>query len=317
MKTISNRKWTISDAALAGRIKAWLVGQGGKAENTTGRHETWRVRQSDAQWTYYSTGTLYVTDSDDPALLEAQRHVDSLAGGRFVQPSGEFLVGLDETGKGEVFGPIVLAAVAFPQGLFRQLEEIIGVADTKVSHQPRYWEELFAKIQCYRARGLDWAIEEITPADADRFSTNRLLDRGYRRLLAQLAERIEIGRARVVLDDYGAGPALRESLAALGAAGAELVRTTHADDRYLECRLASLVAKREQQRALEAIRKDKRYELPGQELGSGNPGDRRTLAWLEAWHRTGKPWPSFVKQSFRTVEQIAGRKAPAKRHAPE
>lgn len=315
MKTISNRKWMIADPALAGRVKTWLVRQGGEEEPVTGRHETWRVRQADAQWTFYSTGTLYVTGSDEPALLEAQRHVDSLVGGRFVQPSRDFLVGFDETGKGEVFGPIVLAGVLFPRVLFQQLEEIIGVADTKVSHSARYWEELFVRVDFYRAHGLDWAIRKIEPAELDRFSINGLLDRDYQQLLADFARRIDIGRARVVLDDYGAGRALRESLGALG--GAECVRTTHADDRYLECRLASLVAKREQQQVLDAIRKDARYKLPGKELGSGNPGDPRTLAWLATWHRTGKQWPWFVKQSFLTVQEITGKRAPAKRRIPE
>src|SRR5579884_3275146 len=109
MKSIANRKWKVRDSALAARIKAWLIEQGAVEEKVTGAYERWRLRQSDARWTYYSTGTLYVTDSDDPALLEAQRHVDQLVGGRFVPASRDFLIGLDETGKGEIIGPVILA----------------------------------------------------------------------------------------------------------------------------------------------------------------------------------------------------------------
>lgn len=294
----------VADRDLAARIRSWLMGQGGENEKVTGAHELWRVRQGGAKWTYYTTGTLYVTDSDDPALLEAQRHVDRLTGGRFVAPSRDFLIGLDETGKGELFGPVVLAAAVLPRALFQQIEEIIGVADTKVRHDPRYWEELFGRMEFYRPQGLDWATASIPPEEFDRVSVNRLLDREYRKLLVQVTGRIDAHSSRVVLDDYGAGSALRLHLQELAALGVEVVRVHRADDRYLECRVASLVAKREQQRTLEAIRRDKQFQLEGHPLGSGNAGDAKTLAWLRAWRQSGRPWPWFVKQSFRTVREI-------------
>ncbi|HVB99849.1 MAG TPA: hypothetical protein VNJ12_11035, partial [Candidatus Dormibacteraeota bacterium] len=201
MKIVANRKWLVTDKALAASIRSWLVAQGGEEEKVTGQYELWRVRQRDAKWTYYTTGTLYVTDSDDPALLEAQRHIDGLIGGRFVEPSRDFLVGLDETGKGELFGPLVLAAVVVPRALCRQIEEIIGVADTKVRHGARYWEELFGRVDFYRAQGLDWATATISPEELDRTSVNRLLDRTYQGLLARVLERREPKAVRVVLDD--------------------------------------------------------------------------------------------------------------------
>ncbi|HVB33902.1 MAG TPA: hypothetical protein VNJ52_05945 [Patescibacteria group bacterium] len=315
MKTIANRKWMVTDKALAARIRSWLVGQGGEEEAAGSAHELWRVRHGGAKWTFYTTGTLYVTGSDDPALLKAQRQVDRIAGGRFARPSRDFLIGLDETGKGELFGPVVLAAVVLPRPLFQQLEEIIGVADTKVSHVPRYWEELFARIDSYRSQGLDWAATRVLPEELERVSVNRLLDGGYRKLLGGVMENLDFRAVRVVLDDYGAGSGLQSYLRELASAGAEIVRVTGADDRYLECRLASLVAKREQQQALETIRRDERFRIEGQALGSGNAGDPKTIAWLRAWHASGRPWPAFVKRSFRTVQEIEAQ--PAKRSGAE
>lgn len=304
----------VRDRQLAERIRQWLVARGGVEDAVTGAHEVWRVRQSDAKWTYYSTGTLFVTESDDPALLASQRHVDQLAGARFVPASRDLLVGLDEAGKGEIFGAVVLAAVALPGALFHPIEEVIGVADTKERHAARYWELLFQRMGLYRAQGLAWETAEIAPEEFDRISVNRLLDRDYARLLARLLRSVQPAQVRIVLDDYGAGRELRQNLAELGARGAEAVRTTKADDRYLECRLAALVAKGEQQRALEAIRRDPRYRIPGCELGSGNAGDPKTLAWLRAWRESGRPWPSFVKRSFRTVRELDG-SAPARKRS--
>ena len=307
----------VADKRLAARIRSWLVEIGGQEEPVTGAHELWRVRQNDAKWTYYMTGTLYVTDSDEPALLETQRQVDRLAGGRFAEPSRHFLVGLDETGKGEIFGPIVLAAVTLPRALFQQVEEVIGVADTKVSHGFRYWKELFGRIDFYRAQGLEWSTARIRPEELDTASVNRLLDREYQRLLEGAMGRIDPQSARVVVDDYGVGSGLERHLRQMAAGGTEVVRVTRADDRYLECRLASLVAKREQQQALDAIRRDKRFQMEGLELGSGNAGDAKTLAWLRAWHDSGRPWPAFVKQSFRTIQEIEARPVLVKRPKPQ
>lgn len=305
----------VPDRELAGRIRSWLAKAGGEEEQVTGSHELWRVRQSGAKWTYYTTGTLYVTDSDDPALLEAQREVDRFAGARFVEASRDYLIGLDETGKGEVFGPLVLAAVTLPRALFQPIEEIIGVADTKVRHNMRYWEELFGRIRFYRPQGLKWSLASISPEQFDRTSVNRLLDQEYRKLLEGATGGIDPKAMRVVVDDYGVGRELEGALRQLAADGTEVRRVTHADDRYLECRLASLVAKREQQQALDAIRRDKRFQIEGQDLGSGNAGDSKTMGWLRAWHKSGRPWPAFVKRSFRTIQEIEGKPAPAKRTA--
>lgn len=317
MKRIANRKWKVRDRALGARVKAWLLVHGGAEEKVTGAYELWRLRQGDATWTYYTTGTLFVTETSHEAVAESERQVDGLVGGRFVAPSREFLIGLDETGKGEIFGPVVLAGVVVPRGLFQAIEELIGVADTKASRPARYWETLFARIEALRAERLDWTIRRIEPEEFDRVSINRLLDRDYGRIVEELASRVEMKRARVVLDDYGAGHALVEQLRRLGAAGAEMVKTTKADDRYLECRMASFVAKREQQRALETIRADARYRLEGRELGSGNAGDAKTLGWLRAWKDTGREWPAFVKRSFRTVREIDGKPPVTKRRTVE
>lgn len=51
-------------------------------------------------------------------------------------------------------------------------------------------------------------------------------------------------------------------------------------------------------------------------IGSGNAGDPETAEWLKAWHAAGRPWPWFVKRSFRTIQEIEGKSAPAKKAPP-
>src|ERR1043166_6854136 len=115
MKLVSNKKWTGAKLDVADEIKRWLLKNGGIEDlKITSIHEAWRIKYSDATFTFYKKGTLFVTESDDGALVEAQKYIDSLLGSKFVPSTREFLIGFDETGKGEVLGHAVLGGVLFP-----------------------------------------------------------------------------------------------------------------------------------------------------------------------------------------------------------
>ena len=116
------RPWRNIEKSLAQKIKEYLLEQGGIEEKVTGIHEEWRIKFSDSTFTYYKNGTLYSTPSIslDPAVTEAWNYIDSLVGSSYVLPSKDFLIGLDETGKGEVIGHMVLTGVIFPKEIFRE-----------------------------------------------------------------------------------------------------------------------------------------------------------------------------------------------------
>jgi ribonuclease HII len=317
MKIVSNRKWNIGEAAIADNIRRFLLDGGGEEDaKITSSHELWRIKFSDATFTYYKKGTLFVTDSDDGALIPAHEFIDSLAGSKFIPPSRDILIGFDETGKGEVLGHLVLAGVVFPSTIFGDLESVIGVADTKVRHSADYWDEIFKRIDIYKDKGLEFFLEKIPPWHIDKYNVNKLLDLTYQRILLHFATKHDLRQCRIVLDDYGIGASLGRYLKSLQNGGAEIVKTTKADDTYLEARIASLIAKREQQKVMEAISKNPEFQLAGKPIGSGNAGDSETVDWLNAWCKTGKEWPWFVKRSFRTVQEIEGKKYITKKLSP-
>jgi ribonuclease HII len=306
MKAITSRKWQALQPELAERVLQLLRARGGRPEPATNSFERWRVRLRGAVWIYYRTGTLFVTESDDPAALEIQREVDELLGGRYATPTRPWLVGCDEAGKGELFGPVVTAAVVLAAERFRELEELIGVADTKAGYAAAFWDELGRRLNAARGEGFDWEVGLIPPQDVDRFNLNRLLDAAYHRLLVLLGRRMDWAQTRLVLDDYRAGPTLKQLLDRLTARGLEAVCRVHADEQYLECRLAALVARLEQQRILRALAAHAGSVSGGRGLGSGNAGDPVTLQWLERWLNSGRPLPWFVRRSFRTVAERIG-----------
>jgi len=63
-------------------------------------YEAWRIKFSDATFTYYKSGTLFCTASSDPFIKEVWEFISTHAGSRFVLPTKDFLIALDETGKG-------------------------------------------------------------------------------------------------------------------------------------------------------------------------------------------------------------------------
>lgn len=301
------QKWVNVTEAMASRIKEYLLREDGvEDDQIDAAAEVWRVRFSDATITYYKSGTLYSTDSNDPAVKSAWEFIESLLGSRFEPPTKEILIGLDETGKGEVIGHTVLVGVLIPASLTKELEALVSVADTKKKRGPAYWDDLFMRLEQFKSQGLQFQVERIPPWHVDRYNLNKIMDVVYQRILSIFSRHAKANECRIVVDDYGVGDTLRRYLRALKNAGSEVVIATGADDRYLESRVASVLAKRDREKAIETLRKDPDYQADGHDVGSGNAGDPETVAWLSAWKKAGKPWPWFVKQSFSTIRKLDG-----------
>lgn len=317
MKTISNKTWNNLTSEQANEIKNFLLNIGGEEKEVKTQYEVWRIRYSDATLTYYSSGKLFCTESDDLALEEVHNFIYTLIGSQFISPNKDYLIGLDETGKGEVIGHTVLAGVLIPANLFKELEVHIGTANTKVKHTVNYWDDVYRKIDLYKDKGLNYIIQKIPPWQIDKYNINRILDVTYQRILnSLLPEDLEKRSIRIVLDDYGIGFHLNNFLNALKNSGAEIIKQPKADEIYLESRIASLVSKREQQKVIEAITKDPEYNLNGLTIGSGNAGDSITTEWLKEWKKTGKEWPWFVKRSFKTIRELDGINTETKKIIP-
>jgi ribonuclease HII len=190
------------------------------------------------------------------------------------------------------------------------------VADTKHKRDVAYWDDLFRQIDRFKSRGLDFVVEKIPPWHVDRYNLNKIMDVVYQRIISFFLRHAESSQCRVVIDDYGVGATLGRYLRALENAGTEVVVATGADDRFLEARVASVLAKREREKVIEALRQSPQLQVDDHTVGSGNAGDPETLAWLKAWKATGKQWPWFVKRSFRTVRAMDRLSGEAKKEAP-
>lgn len=315
---MQGRRWKNVENSIVEKIKSYLLKNGGEEQEIKNPHEEWRIRFSDSTFTYYKKGTLFSTPSSshDPSVFEAWKAIDSIVGSAYALPTKDFLIGLDETGKGEVIGHTVLTGVIFPKEIFGDLDFIVGPADTKKRHKFEYWDEIFKKLDYYRLSGLDFIIEKVPPWDVDRYNLNKIMDVTYQRILNVFFRKAEIERCRVVLDDYGIGDALRRFLNFLERQGAEIDVASNSEDKYLEAKIASLLSKRTREAVIKSINENPEFQINGLSVGSGNVGDKQTLKWLKKWHASERPWPWFVKRSFKTIWEIEGRTGKPKKIIP-
>lgn len=312
------RTWKNVEADAAQEIRSYLLQNGGAEEKVTSLHEVWRIKFSDSAVTYYERGTLYSTPSNskDPAVFKAWEQIDSVVGSAYALPTKDLLIGLDETGKGELIGHTVLTGAVFPKELFGDLDLLIGPADTKVRHRFGYWDNIFKELDRLRSSGLNFFVEKIPPWHVDRYNLNKIMDVSYQRILSILFREADISRCRIVLDDYGIGPTLKRFLNFLREQGAEVEIITKSEEKYLEAKVASVLSKRMREAVIEAINVNPEFQINGISVGSGNAGDRQTLDWLRKWHASGWPWPWFIKKSFQTVRIIEGVSAKIQKTTP-
>ncbi len=273
------------------RIKNLLLESGGKEEDIKQDYEVWRIKLFSSTFIYYKNGTLYSTPS--PEIDKVWERIDSLLGGRFSSPTREYLIGVDEVGKGEVIGPLILVGVLFRRELFHKIDYIISSSDTKKRHDFYYWNRIFEELKSLK--GFHYEYLEICEKEIEKYNINSLLDRGYKILIENLIGNLDTSKVRIVIDDYGVGKSLKDFLNSLSS---EIIIESNSEDKFLETRCASIIAKAIREEKIKRIREDERYILDGKDVGSGNMGDKRTMEWLKTWYEKKGEFPEFVRKSF-------------------
>ena len=202
------------------------------------------------------------------------------------------VLGIDEAGRGCVFGDLVIAGFLVENPDESVLKDA-GAGDSKGMSAKRRLEAR------ERLRSLgSIEIRRVTPPQIDCANLNALEE-------AAILDLVRCCRPDVVfLDALGHPSTLPRLQARLCAAlpeelCPEWTIEPKADATYAVVGAASIFAKTVRDEALVEL-----MEAFG-ELGSGYPGDPRTKSWLQAWAETGAPWPSFVRTRWATVTALS------------
>jgi ribonuclease HII len=195
------------------------------------------------------------------------------------------ICGVDEAGKGAVFGPLVVAAVACVSD---EEARAVGARDSKTL-SPKRREEIYTVI----AARFPVATRTLTPAEIDarpRASLNTCIARAHAAVVSDLSPDMAVLDACDVDERR-----YRRTVAGFLARKCRLVSVHDADRIYPVVGAASIVAKVLRDRAIAEL------AVEYGEIGSGYPSDPVTIAYLKEYLGDRKVPPPFARTTWATT----------------
>lgn len=202
------------------------------------------------------------------------------------------VLGIDESGRGPVIGPLIVAGVVIPDEKIQVLERM-GIKDSKRLTPTR------RKVLSRKLRNMfEYETVEITAQDIDNLRAKDInLNEIEKIAMLQIIDKLDTDC--IILDSVDVKPKrLEEEIKSIS--GNDNVISEHkADDKYIQVASASIIAKYERDSIIEQLKKD--YRKIG-EIGSGYPSDPKTKRFLENF--SYDEMPEIVRKSWKTVENL-------------
>lgn len=262
-------------------------------------HAVFSVKGAGAVATLYTSGKLVVQAADPRAFLARWTDLDAAPAPAPTEEDppldvGAPVTGSDETGKGDYFGPLVVAAVRV--GTADELAALValGVADSKALTDSR------ALKLGHHLRGVvEYALERLDPVEYNAEweaagSLNPLLAGLHGKVLGKLARRGEA----VVVDQFDRTGLVARAVAPLGVRLTEVPRA----ERHAAVAAASVLARQEFLLGLQELGERFDVVLP---KGAGEPVDDAAVRILQE-HGTGV-LERVAKLHFKTTEKALRR----------
>jgi ribonuclease HII len=211
--------------------------------------------------------------------------------------NGSDLVGgVDDAGRGCLLGPLIVAGVSVDGRGSRKLRNL-GVRDSKLLTSKRR-ESMFPKIMKI-ADHVHWAA--IPPKEIDEvvLTGRRLRKLNYLEAVyfAKVIDKLHAQKVTVDASDV-LPRRFRDDIKGNMATRCEVVAFHKADRDFPVVSAASIIAKVVRDREVALLR-----QFEG-DFGSGYPSDPITRSFFADWMKLGKPFPEYVRQSWKTFERI-------------
>lgn len=272
------------------------------------QHARWRARRDKTTVVAYNSGKLVVQGKGTPDMVQFILEPKVLGEARFgyenvlaeEEDPAQFEphAGIDESGKGDFFGPLVIAAVGVTEATARALVEA-GVMDSKRIKSDKRIAGLAQTVR--KQVGTAWAVVPIGPEAYNRLYTkignvNRLLAWGHARALEDLLER-QPDCPRALSDQFGNKQTVERALMQRGQSIKLEQRTKAESD--VAVAAASILARHEF-----VSRLAKLGERVGSTLPKGASRHVRDVAVDIARNHGESVLRTLVKAHFRTYAQV-------------
>ncbi|MCQ2079132.1 MAG: ribonuclease HII [archaeon] len=200
------------------------------------------------------------------------------------------LCGVDEAGRGPMFGPLVVGAV------FCEDEDVLrdlGVKDSK-KLTPAARDRLFDRIESTVPK---WCVVPISAEEIDAQmktqSLNMIELEAFVRAVSQAPADVTYADCPDVDTDRFS------SIMSSKLEGRRVVAAHKADVLYPSVSAASIMAKVTRDRMLDDLRKEFSCEI-----GSGYPSDKVTVQFIEKWIKDNRCAPPHTRTSWEPVKKM-------------
>lgn len=197
-------------------------------------------------------------------------------------------LGIDEAGRGPVIGPMIVAGVVIDENEARILKNY-GVKDSKkLSRKER--EKLINIITEFSE---SFIVTKVWPEEIDIMNLNYIT---YEKVI-QIINAMSIFKPKIItVDRVGREEIVIETIKQLGSVPNVVFK---ADENYIECSAASIVAKVFRDRIIDELK------ITYGDFGSGYPSDPKTREWIKKIHSEKKEPPNILRRSWKILQRIA------------
>jgi ribonuclease HII len=205
------------------------------------------------------------------------------------------VAGVDEAGRGCVFGPLVVAGVLMSHDLLSDLIAL-DVKDSKLLTQKKR-EALFQEITKLVSA---FKIVKVSPFEIDKAVNCQIplhkLNRLEAKTMAHVIEHLHPDEVYVdAVDVFEERFATHISECLFFKP--KIISRHKADQLYPIVSAASIIAKVERDREIELLR------AQFGDIGSGYLHDEKTKTFLSEWLKTNKDYPVWVRKSWKPVQK--------------
>jgi len=206
----------------------------------------------------------------------------------------QYIIGIDEAGRGPVIGPMVICAYAIEKEKELELKKI-GVKDSKrLSGRKR--EELYVKLKKLAS---DIQVKQVSPAEIDELRKSHSLNVIEQQIMLNLAKKISVKPIEIYIDAADVKEKRYGSVFEAEFPQTKIISQHKADELYPVVSAASIIAKVQRDREIKKISKE-----TGIDFGSGYPSDPKTIKFLRDLFRKQNKFPPYVRESWDTARRI-------------
>ena len=200
------------------------------------------------------------------------------------------ILGIDESGRGPVCGPLVMCGYLVDEMNLPKLKEI-GVRDSKLLSAEKR-EKMFPLL---RKIADDYVVLKVSAAEVDACSNLNVLEISKMQHIINLldADKVVIDSPEVNTQKFSL-----KVRAGLKKKGTLIVAENFADKNHIEVGAASVMAKVERDMEIKKLHAKHGF------FGSGYSHDEITIKFLKDCIKGNKEFPSFVRRSWLTAQRI-------------